>query len=230
MVQRHAESGPLRGIERATSHPLAVVLTAVIGAVAVIALGFVMKSTQADQQLVVTLNQTHTGWWGAVGSAVYRSIEPLPAVVITLVIAALVWAVSRSLRTAILFGLTVAFTWLPVAAVKVLVDRPRPDATLLAHPFSPLQTDGSFPSGHTAYVVALTVAFWFLLRGTRFSWIPVVLGIAATVLVGLAVVSDGLHFPTDVLGSVVWALTTAAAVRWLVVDVIAARVGRRSPA
>lgn len=230
MVQRHAESRPLRGIERATSHPLAVVLTAVIGAVAVIALGFVMKATQADQQLVVTLNRTHTGWWGAVGSAVYRSIEPLPAVVITLVIAALVWASSRSLRTAILFGLTVAFTWLPVAAVKVLVDRPRPDATLLAHPFSPLQTDGSFPSGHTAYVVALTVAFWFLLRGTRFSWIPVVLGIAATVLVGLAVVSDGLHFPTDVLGSVVWALTTAAAVRWLVVDVIAARVGRRSPA
>ncbi len=74
---------------------------------------------------------------------------------ITLVIAGLVWAVSRSLRTAILFGLTVAFTWLPVAAVKVLVDRPRPDATLLTHPFTPLQTDGSFPpSGHTAYVVA----------------------------------------------------------------------------
>ncbi|GAB6857463.1 phosphatase PAP2 family protein [Microbacterium xylanilyticum] len=228
MAQAHnAQHATRTGIERASSRPLADVATAVVGAIAVVILGFVMKATQADQGLVVALNRTHTGWWGTVGTAVYRGIEPVPAVVITLVIAGLVWAVSRSLRTAILFGLTVAFTWLPVAAVKVLVDRPRPDATLLTHPFTPLQTDGSFPSGHTAYVVALAIAFWFLLRGTRFAWLPVVLGVVATVIIGLAVVSDGLHFPTDVLGSVIWALTTAAAVRWLIVDVIAARIRRR---
>ena len=225
---RTARPRPLTGIERATRRPLTAVVTAVVGALAVVALGFAMKATQADQAMVVALNQTHTGWWGALGSAVYRGIEPVPAVAITLVIAAAVWAGSRSLRTAILFGLTVAFTWLPVAAIKILVDRPRPDAALLAHPFSPLQTDGSFPSGHTAYVVALAIAFWFLLRGTRFSWLPVVLGVAATVVIGLAVVSDGLHFPTDVLGSVIWSLSTAAAVRWLIVDVIAARIGRRT--
>jgi undecaprenyl-diphosphatase len=222
-----AQHATLTGIERASSRPAADIATAVVGAVAVVVLGFVMKATQADQALVVALNQSHTGWWGAVGNAVYRGIEPVPAVVITLVIAALVWAVSRSLRTAILFGLTVAFTWLPVAAIKILVDRPRPDAALLAHPFSPLQTDGSFPSGHTAYVVALAFAFWFLLRGTRFAWLPVALGVVATATVGLAVVSDGLHYPTDVLGSALWALATAAAVRWLIVDVIAARIPRR---
>lgn len=229
MAEAHdAPSRPLTGIERATSRPLAVVATAVIGAVVVIALGFVMKATQADQGLAVALNQSHTGWWGAVGSAVYRGIEPLPAVAITLVIAAVVWVASRSLRTAVLFGLTVAFTWLPVAAIKIVVDRPRPDVALLSHPFAPLQSDGSFPSGHTAYVVALAIAFWFLLRGTRFAWLPVVLGIVATAIVGLAVVSDGLHYPTDVLGSAIWALATAAAVRWLIVDVIASRVGRGS--
>ena len=37
------------------------------------------------------------------------------------------------------------------------------------------------------------------------------------------------HFPTDVLGSILWTLTTAAAVRWLLVDVIAARIGRGRP-
>lgn len=225
---RRPRSHMLTGIDRPTSRPLVAVLTAVAGAIVVIGLGFVMKATQADQGLVVALNQTHTGTWGTFSSAVYRAIEPLPAVVITLVIAAIVWAVSRSLRTALLFGLTVAFTWLPVAAIKMLVDRPRPDVALLAHPFSPLQTDGSFPSGHTAYVVALTIGFWFLLRDTRFAWVPVVLGSAATAVIGLAVVSDGLHFPTDVLGSILWALTTAGAVRWLIVDVIAARIGRRT--
>ena len=218
------------GIERTARRPLTAVVIAILGAVAVIALGFVMKATQADQSLVVALNKTHTGLWGSIGSAIYRGIEPVPAVAITLVIAGVVWAVSRSLRTAVLFGLTVAFTWLPVAAVKILVDRPRPDATLLTHPFSPLQTDGSFPSGHTTYVVALAIAFWFLLRGTRHAWLPIVLGVIGTAVVGLAVVSDGLHFPTDVLGSVIWALTTAAAVRWLIVDVIASRVGRRTTA
>ena len=227
---RRTRTRPLTGIERTTRRPLVAVAVAVIGAVAVIALGFAMKATQADQSLVIALNKTHTGLWGTIGNAIYRGIEPVPAVVITLVIAGIVWAVSRSLRTAILFGLTVALTWLPVAAVKILVDRPRPDASLLVHPFSPLQTDGSFPSGHTAYVVALAIAFWFLLRDTRYAWLPIVLGVVATAVIGLAVVSDGLHFPTDVLGSVVWALTTAAAVRWLIVDVVASRIGRRSAA
>lgn len=221
---RRTRTRALTGIDRPARRPLIAVLVALMGAVAVVILGFVMKSSQADQSVVVALNKLHTGAWGAFSSAVYRSLEPLPAVVITLVIAALIWAASKSLRTAILFGVTVAVTWLPVAAVKILVDRPRPDATLLSHPFSPLQTDGSFPSGHTAYVVALAIAFWFLLRDTRHAWIAIVFGVVGTAVIGLAVVSDGLHFPTDVLGSIIWSLTTAAAVRWIVVDLVAARV------
>ncbi|MDQ4212632.1 phosphatase PAP2 family protein [Microbacterium sp. ASV81] len=221
---RRTRTRALTGIDRPARRPLVAVIVAVVGAIVVLGLGFVMKPSQADQGLVVALNTLHTGVWGSFANAVYHGIEPVPAVAITLVIAAVVWAVSRSLRTAILFGLTVALTWLPVAAVKIVVNRPRPDASLLSHPFSPLQTDGSFPSGHTAYVVALAIAFWFLLRGTRYAWAPIVFGVVATVAIGLAVVSDGLHFPTDVLGSIIWTLTTAAAVRWIVVDLIAARI------
>ncbi|MGN8025970.1 phosphatase PAP2 family protein [Microbacterium sp. 22242] len=221
---RRTRTRALTGIDHPTRRPLVAVLLAVIGAIVVVALGFVMKSSQADQGLAVAVNNLHTGAWGVFASAVYQAINPIPAVVITVVIALIVWMASRSLRTAILFGLTVALTWLPVAAIKILVDRPRPDATLFTYPFSPLQTDGSFPSGHTAYVVALAFAFWFLLRDTRYAWLPIVLGVLGTVVVGLAVVSDGLHFPTDVLGSIIWSLATAAAVRWIIVDLIAARV------
>jgi undecaprenyl-diphosphatase len=43
-------------------------------------------------------------------------------------------------------------------------------------------------------------------------------GIAATAVVGLAVVSDGLHYPTDVLASIAWALAMAPTARLIVVD------------
>ncbi|WP_295010981.1 phosphatase PAP2 family protein [uncultured Microbacterium sp.] len=221
---RRPRTRRLTGIDRPSRRPWAAVLVAALGAAFVIGLGFATTPEHPDHAVVTALNTLHTGAWGAVASAVYRGIEPIPAVGITLAIATLVWWVSRSLRTAVLFGTTVALTWLPVAAIKLLVDRPRPDATLLAHPFVPAQPDGSFPSGHTAYVVALAFGFWFLLRHTRWAWAPVVFGVAMTAFVGLAVVSDGLHFPTDVLGSVVWAVSTACAVRWIVVDLVAARV------
>jgi undecaprenyl-diphosphatase len=46
----------------------------------------------------------------------------------------------------------------------------------------------------------------------------VVLGAAATAVIGLAVVSDGLHYPTGVLAAIVWALAMAPAARFIVVD------------
>lgn len=86
--------------------------------------------------------------------------------------------------------------------------------------------DGSFPSGHTAFVAALTIAFWFLLRGTRGASIALIIGTASTVTVGLAVVSDGLHYPTDVVASIAWAIAMAPTARWIMVDVIAPRLER----
>lgn len=117
-------------------------------------------------------------------------------------------------------------TWLPTAAIKAIVNRPRPDVLTLAHPFTPAQVDGSFPSGHTAFVAALTIAFWFLLRGTRGASIALIAGAASTVTVGLAVVSDGLHYPTDVMASIAWAIAMAPTARWIMVDVITPRLDR----
>ncbi|MFJ3957498.1 phosphatase PAP2 family protein [Arthrobacter sp. NPDC090010] len=221
------------GIFRPARHPLTAVLVSLASGVVLLVLGLVMKANPADLPVVVALNRHHTGLWGALTSGVYKSLEPVYAVILVAVLAAVVWAVSRSFRTAVAFGAVVAVTWLPSAALKVIVERPRPELSALSHPFSPWQSDASYPSGHTAFVVALTVAFCFLLRGTR--WVPLVIavGILATVVVGLSVMTNGLHYPTDVLASVLWSLAMAPTARWLVVDLVLARfwkTGRRRAA
>lgn len=148
---------------------------------------------------------------------IYRALEPAFAAVLTILITIAVAATRRSVRTAMTFAGTVTLTWLPTAAFKLIVDRPRPSMSGFSHPFTPAQMDGSFPSGHTAYIAALAIACWFLFRGTRWGVLAVTLGSLATIATGVAVVSDGLHYPTDAAVSVLWALAMAPTARWAMV-------------
>lgn len=217
-MTRRARTVERSGIYRPSRRPLTTIAVAVVVGIVLLAAGLLLKSHPVDLGIVVGLNQAHAGAWGLFADLVYVGVGPAAAVMLTLVLAGLVWLVTRSFITAISFGAIVAVTWLPVAVLKIIVDRPRPDATSLAHAYVPAQVDGSFPSGHTAFIVALALATWFLLRDTRWRWLVVVAGAAATVVVGLAVISDGLHYPTDVLASIVWALAMAPAARLIVVD------------
>ncbi|WP_433862045.1 phosphatase PAP2 family protein [Streptomyces sp. L7] len=206
------------GMFRPSRRPLVAIAVAAVVGILLLVAGLFLKGHPFDLGAVVALNQVHTGAWGLFADLVYVLVGPAAAVALTVVLAGVVWFISRSFLTAVSFGLIVAVTWLPVAVLKVIVDRPRPEATSLAHAYVPAQVDGSFPSGHTAFVLALAFAAWFLFRETRWRWLVVVLGAAATVIVGVAVVSDGLHYPTDVLASIVWALAMAPAARVIVVD------------
>ena len=230
MASATAPSRALPGIFRPARRPLTTAAVTLVTGLVLLTVGVFLRTRPVDLGAVVVLNRAHTGAWAVIADAVYRGLGPVPAVVLTVVLAAVVWGASRSLRTAIAFGAVVALTWLPVAVLKILVDRPRPDAAMLAHVYTPGQTDGSFPSGHTAFLAALTMACWYLLRGTRWAGIVTAAGALATALVGVAVVSDGLHYPTDALASVAWALAMAPTARWLVADVALARLGRRAPA
>lgn len=199
-----------------------VIWPAVVTGLALIALGLVLRVAPIDAPVVEALNASHTGAWGRTANVIYLSLEPVPSALLTLVILASIAVVRRSLRTGVVFGGVVALTWLPTEVIKLVVDRPRPDALALAHPFSPAPVDASFPSGHTTFVATLAIAFWFLLRGTRWAALPLIAGTAATVTIGLAVVSDGVHYPTDVAASILWALAMAPVARWVMVDLVPA--------
>ncbi|NLG51301.1 MAG: phosphatase PAP2 family protein [Chloroflexi bacterium] len=91
-------------------------------------------------------------------------------------------------------------------ALKALFGRPRPDII----PPLVIETTSSFPSGHTIMAVALyglmAVFFW---RQGHYGW--AILSSAWALAVGFSRVYLGVHYPSDVLGSL------ALGVIWLAV-------------
>lgn len=210
-------------ILRREVRPGRVVVLALVAMVLVAVAGLALRHGD-DAGALVALNRWHVGVVGAVASAAYNVLEPVPSVLLTVVATALLWWRRRDLRLAGAFAGTVALTWIPSDLLKLVVGRPRPDHALLPHPFQPLQTDPSYPSGHTVFVVAFALALSLALRDTR--WRHLVVGLAALFVVVLmvSVLIDGIHYPTDVLASVVWGVAVFPAARWLWVDVILRRI------
>ncbi|GGK89539.1 undecaprenyl-diphosphatase [Curtobacterium luteum] len=204
-----------------------VVRAAVIVA-ALVLIGFLLRAHPVDEPLARSLNAAHTGTAAAVGSAVYAAFEPVPAVLLTVALTALVWIRTRRVATAAGFAGTVALTWITSDLLKLVVARPRPDGSVLPHPFVPVQPDPSFPSGHAVFVTALLLAVLALVPPGRRRRAVAVVGGLGVLFVVLALAVDGVHWPTDLAASVVWALAVAPAARavWVgnVVDPLARRL------
>ncbi len=199
-----------------------VIAVVVVGLVTVF--GFVMKAHPVDVSGVVDLNRLRTGLVGALATGVYHVFSPVPAVLMTVVVAGVIWARTRDLRSAAAFAGVVAGTWLPLAVVKLIVNRPRPESALLAHAYTPALTDPSYPSGHTAFVTSLAIALAMVLGGIRWRTIARTVGALVVAVVAVSLVVDGVHFPSDVVASIVWALAVAPAVRYLWVDLVMPRL------
>lgn len=204
--------------------------------VIVLAFGFLIAKTapmtRFDLRGDIALTTLHTGAFGALGSAIYKAFSPAEAIGFTLVVVVVIGVVTRNLRLAATFAIVVAGTWVPSDIVKILVHRPRPDAGALSHHLATMPTDPSYPSGHMVFVTSLALAFFFLSAGTRWRPVAIVVGIVAVVTVGFCLVSDGVHYPSDVLASLVWSLGVAPLVLAVCNRLAGARIARRggSPA
>ena len=182
-----------------------------------------------DRSLSSGLNELHTGVLGSLANGIYSALSPIPAVVITAVIAVIILAATRRLSVAITFASVVAATWLPSAGMKFLIDRSRPDVTTLAHPFARQPIDASFPSGHMVFTVAVVVAFVLLARPGVARALTLVAGTIVAIVVGLALTVTGVHYPTDVIGSVLWSVTVGPLVFALCAQFILHRGSPRTP-
>ena len=211
--------GSRSAILQPVPHPRRVVFVAVAAVLVVTVFGLLAARTATvtrfDQSIDNALNQLHTGVVGSIASGVYAVFSPVPAVILTAVLAALIWAITRQLRVAMTFAVIVAVTWLPSAVIKALVHRARPDSSMLSHPFTPFPVDASYPSGHTVFITALVIAVFFLVSGRRARGVAAGVGAIVVVIVAVALLIDGVHFPTDVLASIVWSLAVAPLVLML---------------
>jgi undecaprenyl-diphosphatase len=181
------------------SHRLLIVggLFALVASITVAVTQFGSVSTldqQASTQAQERMTTESAGWAEHLADLASTQV----ALGVTIV-GALVLLLTRHWRGALALALVYPVTQGAVQLVKVIVERPRPQANAAmaeAHGFS-------FPSAHSATSVAVyaTIAF-ILIRASRraHSRIAVASLAAALVLgVGLSRVLLGAHYPTDVL-------------------------------
>jgi len=136
--------------------------------------------------------------------------------VLTFAGAALAW---RRWREPMLVAAAVTGEVVIFLVITLLVDRPRP-------PVAPLDTappTSSFPSGHVAASIALygswAVLAWQRVRSALLRGLFTLLAVLVPVVVGLARIYRGMHFPSDVLAGAVLGGS------WLAVSVRAVRLG-----
>lgn len=205
----HRSDRPVPGLLRPVARfPLAI--AAGVVAVALVAVyGFVLAESSnllaADRGILESLSRNHSSLLVTLANAVYKVFSPAGAIIISLVVVAAIWLFTRNLRLAVTFGAVVAITWVPSGILKILVDRPRPDATLLLHPFTPMPTDASYPSGHAVFITSLAMALIFLSRGKRFQPLVIVAAILGVIALIASFPYIGVHYVSDVAASLVWA-------------------------
>ena len=124
----------------------------------------------------------------------------------------------KLVRATAFFAAAVAVTAM-APVLKMIFDRPSP---------FPMPDDPSFPSGHATGSMAVAAGIVALLGSTRWRWAAFVASAVFLVGIGVAVVADGGHWPSDVLAG--WSLSFAwvAMLRAVVGDPLR-RSAARSP-
>ena len=99
--------------------------------------------------------------------------------------------------------------------IRFIYARPRPFAALSFTPLLSQETGGSFPSGHATFFFALAMTVFYMVKDSpeifHKNWTWWFLG--GTILMTIARIYAGVHWPSDILGGALIGILCAASVR-----------------
>lgn len=210
--------------------PLCVILLVVLGGLAIAASPAV---TAGDLAVIRTLESARTPLLDAVTLTDAVLFSPVAALVVVTLVSAFAWLGLRRPGAAVAFAALVLLPCLGNTVVKNVVRRPRPLTADLPHHVL-TDTGFSFPSGHTTVALALGLALLIVFGRGRLRRPLWAFAVVAPALTALSRVYLGVHNPTDVLASLVYATAAVLLVRALlrqfapasVASVVAATVTR----
>jgi undecaprenyl-diphosphatase len=186
---------------RAIVLPLCVILLVVLAGLAIAASPAV---TAGDLAVIQAIESVRTPVVDAVALADSVLFSPVAALVVVAVVSAFAWLGLRRPGAAIAFAALALLPWLGSTVVKDIVRRPRPLPADLPHHLL-TDTGFSFPSGHTSLAVALGLALLIVFGRGRLRRPLVAFAVAAPLVTAFSRVYLGVHNPTDVLASLVYA-------------------------
>jgi len=128
-------------------------------------------------------------------------------------LAVVVFAVWRRSIEALLLAVALVSAESVSRIMKQVVNRARPPAALV---LGPVETNLSFPSGHTigaaAFSLALAYLWWRARRGPFRAWLGLGIALAATAVMAISRLYLGYHWLTDTLASTALAFGVMAIV------------------
>lgn len=189
--------------------PRSWIVLAVNAGLAVLFLGFAVTLlpgfSAAELQIDIFASSLRTPVLDVLASAIAVVFSPVANVLIIAALFAYLLFVKRAPVNAAAACFVISVGWLSTQLVKMVVSRARPSVSALHDALLAKTGDDSFPSGHTAFVTALVVGLVLLASERR--RLVAVLGGVGILIVAATRVYGGAHYPTDVLGGVLSALT-----------------------
>ncbi|WP_315070638.1 phosphatase PAP2 family protein [uncultured Microbacterium sp.] len=185
---------------------------------AVEALGLVVSGnpaiTTAETNAVIAVNGFHNPVFDAIAHSIDVVFGPRFAVLVAVMAVAIAGLIGRSWWTALRMAVLIAVPWAAADIIKVIIQRPRPDMSLLAHPILVEPTSFSYPSGHTAFATALGMSAVVMLAGWRHRGGVIAVAVVVALTTAWSRMYLGAHYPSDVIGSLflvsVWVICIGA--------------------
>ncbi|WP_308493751.1 phosphatase PAP2 family protein [Microbacterium terrisoli] len=196
---------------------LALVLAVLVAGLAITA---APAWSAAETRVVAAVGAAHNPLLDALCQMIDAVFGPAGAPILGILLLAWALLLTGTWRGALRAGLLLVVPWMVAQGMKFVVRRPRPEHGALIRTIVPAPLTSSYPSGHTAFAAALVCAFVLSLATARARTAAAAVGGVVVLAVAWSRVYLGVHYPTDVVASIVLVLAIA-----LPLDAVLTRMG-----